>query len=39
MLAGLPHYDGYEWQQYGTDLVLVSIASALIADVLVDVFQ
>ena len=39
MLSQLPHYDGYEWRRYGTDLVLVSLASAVIADVLVDVFD
>lgn len=39
MRARLPHYDGYEWRRYGTDLVLVSIASAVIADVLIDVFD
>ncbi|MFA5547389.1 MAG: anti-virulence regulator CigR family protein [Porticoccaceae bacterium] len=39
LLAELPHYDGYEWRRAGTDLVLVAVASALIADVLVDVFR
>src|SRR5207253_3183474 len=30
----LPHYDGYEWQQVGTDLILVTIATGLIYEVL-----
>lgn len=39
MLAQLPQHQGYEWQVVGTDLILVSIATAVIADVLVDVFH
>lgn len=39
MLADLPRYEGYEWQRTGTDLVLVSAAGAVIADILVDVFE
>ncbi|PPE75564.1 hypothetical protein C3942_01330 [Solimonas fluminis] len=39
VLAELPAYDGYEWRVYGSDLVLVSIATAVIADVLLDVFN
>lgn len=39
MLGSLPRHEGYEWQRCGADLVLVSLASAVIADVLVDVFQ
>lgn len=39
VLAELPAYDGYEWRVYGSDLVLVSIATAVIADVLLDVFD
>lgn len=39
MRARLPHNEGYEWRRYGTDLVLVSLASAVAADVLVDVFD
>lgn len=35
-LATLPRYSGYEWRGYGSDLVLVSIASNLIADVIID---
>jgi hypothetical protein len=39
-LAGrLPHYDGYEWQQAGTDLILVAIASGLIYEVLNGAFD
>ena len=37
-LASLPRHDGYEWQICGTDLVLVAVATAVIADVLFDVF-
>ncbi|MGY5797478.1 anti-virulence regulator CigR family protein [Rheinheimera faecalis] len=39
MIAELPQHQGYEWQVVGTDLILVSIATAVIADVLVDVFH
>jgi len=39
MLSRLPRYDGYEWRIYGSDLVLVAIATAVIADVLFDVFD
>lgn len=39
MLRDLPVYDGYEWGIYGDDLVLVSIASGVIAEVLADVFR
>lgn len=39
MIAALPQHQGYEWQMAGTDLILVSIATAVIADVLVDVFH
>ncbi|NVZ99992.1 anti-virulence regulator CigR family protein [Pseudomonas gingeri] len=34
LLGRLPHYDGYEWQQAGTDLILVAIASGIIYEVL-----
>jgi Ni/Co efflux regulator RcnB len=39
MLAQLPSYPGHEWRIYGSDLVLVAVATAVIADVLFDVFQ
>ena len=39
MLARLPRYPGYEWQILGSDLVLVATATAVIADVLFDVFD
>lgn len=39
MLAQLPQHQGYQWQVVGTDLILVSIATAVIADVLVDVLH
>ena len=35
-IATLPYYKGYEWRGYGSDLVLVSISTAIIADVLID---
>ena len=35
-IATLPHYQGYEWRGYGADLVLVSVVSGVIADVLLD---
>jgi len=38
MLARLPAYPGYEWRIAGSDLVLVAIATAVVADVLIDVF-
>ena len=34
LVGQLPHYDGYEWQQVGTDLVLVTIATGIIYQVL-----
>ena len=39
VLAQLPNYPGYEWQVAGSDLVLVSLASAVIAEVLTGVFD
>jgi len=39
MLARLPAYPGYEWRIAGSDLVLVAIATAVIADVLLNVFD
>ncbi|WP_200873120.1 anti-virulence regulator CigR family protein [Bordetella bronchiseptica] len=39
MLARLPVYPGYEWRVAGSDLVLVALAGAVVADVLVDVFR
>lgn len=39
VLAELPRYPGYEWQVLGSDLVLVALAGAVIADVLLGVFD
>lgn len=39
MLARLPVYPGYEWQVAGTDLILVAVATAVVADVLLNVFD
>ena len=39
-LAGqLPHYDGYEWRQVGTDVVLVALATGLIYEVIENVLD
>lgn len=38
-LATLPVYPGYEWRAYGSDLVLVSLATAVVADVLMDALE
>jgi Ni/Co efflux regulator RcnB len=35
----LPHHDGYEWHQAGSDLVLVASASLVVSDVLKGVFD
>lgn len=35
----LPHYEGYEWRQAGTDLILVSLASGIIYEVLNGAFH
>ncbi|SDV00728.1 anti-virulence regulator CigR family protein [Pseudomonas mucidolens] len=39
LLGRLPHYDGYEWQQAGTDLILVTLATGIIYEVLNDVLN
>ncbi|MCY1415564.1 hypothetical protein D9M71_310520 [compost metagenome] len=39
LIGRLPHYDGYEWVQAGTDLLLVTIATGLIYEVLHDVLD
>lgn len=39
LLGQLPRYDGYEWQQAGTDLILVAIASGIIYEVLKGAFD
>lgn len=39
MLKQLPSYPGYTWYSAGKDLVLISAASMVIADVLHDVFD
>lgn len=38
-LDRLPYYPGYEWVAVGVDLLLVSLAAGVIADVLQDVFR
>ncbi|MDH1072399.1 RcnB family protein [Pseudomonas nitroreducens] len=39
LIGRLPHYDGYEWQQAGTDLLLVTIATGVIYEVLHNVLD
>ena len=39
MLRELPAYSGYEWRVYGSDLVLVALATGVVADVLAGVFD
>jgi len=39
MLRQLPYHPGYEWQIAGSDLVLVAIGTAIVADVLRNVFD
>lgn len=39
MISQLPRHPGYEWQVCGTDLVLIAIGTAIVADVLSDVFK
>lgn len=39
LLNRLPRHRGYEWQMAGSDLVLVSVATGVIADILLDVFD
>lgn len=39
LLGRLPRHEGYEWRIAGTDLVLISMATAVVADVLYDVFD
>jgi Ni/Co efflux regulator RcnB len=39
VFRALPVYPGYEWRVYGSDLVLVSIATEIIEKVIGDVFR
>jgi len=39
MVAQLPAHAGYEWRVCGSDLVLVALATAVVADVVFDVFK
>ena len=38
-ISQLPRHDGYEWQQAGSDLVLVVAGSLIISDILEGVFD
>lgn len=39
VLGQLPRYDGYEWQQAGNDVILVTIATGIIYEVLRNVLD
>lgn len=39
MVSRLPVHPGHEWRVVGTDLVLVAIATAVVVDILLDVFS
>src|SRR5690606_33591050 len=39
LLGRLPRHPGYEWRVAGTDLILISLATAVVADILYDVFD
>ena len=39
LVSQLPHYDGYRWQQVGTDVVLVAIATGIVYEVLRNVLD
>lgn len=39
LVSRLPHYEGYQWIQVGTDLVQVSISTGLVNEVLNDMFN
>jgi len=39
LLRGLPQYQGYQWLGAGTDLILVNMASRVVADVLINALK
>ena len=39
LLGRLPQYPGYEWRISGTDLILIAVATMVVADILYDVFD
>jgi Ni/Co efflux regulator RcnB len=39
MISRLPVHAGHEWRVVGTDLVLVAVATAIVVDILLDVFS
>lgn len=39
MLGQLPYHPGYEWRVAGSDLILVAIGTAIVADILRNVFR
>jgi len=39
MLGQLPYHPGYEWRIAGSDLILVAIGTAIVADILRNVFR
>lgn len=34
LVGKLPHYEGYEWRQVGTDMVLVALTTGLVYEIL-----
>ena len=39
MRGNLPRIDGHEWRVAGTDLILVALATAVVVEILEDVFR
>ncbi|MGP0174753.1 anti-virulence regulator CigR family protein [Pseudomonas sp. NCHU5208] len=37
--ARLPHYEGYEWKQVGSDVVLVAVATGIVYEILRNVLN
>lgn len=39
LTSRLPHYEGYEWKQVGTDVVLVAVATGIVYEILRNVLD
>ncbi len=39
MLSQLPHYPGYEWRIAGNDLVLIALSTAIVTEIINNVFD
>lgn len=39
LASRLPHYEGYEWKQVGTDVVLVAVATGIVYEILRNVLD